>query len=139
MIKNIEVPFPPGVSDYINVAAIAQLNLEIMQHSCVFGEAEEAYYTKVRIFFWLPVFLVGTLCLVYGAYVSFWRLRPLTAELQASGYVSASATDRLERFRDQLCSVGCCVFTMLYVSTARLASSAAVGGVESGLLTGTHR
>jgi hypothetical protein len=133
MIKNIEVPFPPGVSDYINVAAIAQLNLEIMQHSCVFGEAEEAYYTNVRIFFWLPVFLVGTLCLVYGAYVSFWRLRPVTAELQAS------ATDRLERFRDQLCSVGCCVFSMLYVSTARLASSAAVGGVESDLLTGTHR
>ncbi len=42
MINNLNVPFPAGVSDYINIAAITQLNLEIMQHSCVLGDAEDA-------------------------------------------------------------------------------------------------
>ena len=55
MIANINIPFPSGVSEYIRLASIAQLNLEIMQHGCVFGEADNAYYAKVRFCFWLPV------------------------------------------------------------------------------------
>ena len=110
MIDNIRIPFPDGVKEYINVAAIAQLNLEIMQHGCIFGEAEDAYYAKVRNFFWLPVVLVGTLCSVYAARVTFWRLRP------SSSQPSVSVTDRTQRFRDQLCSLGCCLFNLLYVS-----------------------
>jgi hypothetical protein len=110
MIANINVQFPDGVADYIHIAAIAQLDLEIMQHSCLFGSAVDAYYTKVRAFFWLPVFLVGALCLVYTATILVWRM--------ASGS-SASATDRTQRLRDQLCSVGCCVFTLLYVALQR--------------------
>ena len=137
MINNLNVPFPAGVSNYINVAAITQLNLEIMQHSCVLGVEEDAcarhahardapmrerkaprarnrYYSKVRMFFWLPVLLVGGLGLVYGAQLARWKLG-------TSGYQLSSsiAADRSQRFRDQLCSVGCCVFNLLY---ARIAS-----------------
>jgi hypothetical protein len=112
MITNINAAFPDGVSQYINIAAIAQLNLEIMQHACLFGDAEEAFYGKVRIFFWLPVALVVALCLVYATGMVFWRV---TSE------PSASATDRTQRFRDRLCSVGCCVFTLLCVPATRLA------------------
>jgi hypothetical protein len=117
MIDNINLPFPDGVAEYIKVAAIVQLNLGIMQQSCIFGETEDAYYAKVRNFFWFPVVLVGAMCLVYGARVMVWRLGPSAAS------PSALVTDRTQRFRDQLCSVGCCVFGLLYVSAAHLATS----------------
>ena len=111
MINNLNANFPPGVSEYINIASVAQLNLEIMQHGCIFGVAgEHAYYAKVRIFLWLPVVLGGALCLVYGARLSFWRLRP------SASLPWASARDRSLRFQDQLCNVGCHAFNMLYVS-----------------------
>jgi hypothetical protein len=112
MITNINANFPDGVSEYINIAAIAQLNLEIMQHACLFGDTEYAYYGKVRIFFWFPVILVGAIGLVYAAGMVFWQMPSKS---------SASALDRSQRFRDQLCSVGCCVFNLLYGSLARLA------------------
>ena len=128
VINNINAVFPDGVAQYINIASVAQLNLEIMQLSCVFGEPEDAYYGKVRIFFWLPIVLAGTLCLVYIVGTLFWRM---TSE------ASASATDRTQRFRDRLCNVGCCVFNTLYVSVARLAKArGSACGISS---AGTHR
>ena len=128
VINNINAAFPDGVAQYINIASVAQLNLEIMQLSCVFGEPEDAYYGKVRIFFWLPIVLAGTLCLVYIVGTLFWRM---TSE------ASASATDRTQRFRDRLCNVGCCVFNTLYVSVARLAKAkGSACGISS---AGTHR
>ncbi len=128
VINNINAAFPDGVAQYINIASVAQLNLEIMQLSCVFGEPEDAYYGKVRIFFWLPIVLAGTLCLVYIVGTLFWRM---TSE------ASASATDRTQRFRDRLCNVGCCVFNSLYVSVARLAKAkGSACGISS---AGTHR
>jgi hypothetical protein len=126
MINNINVPFPPGVSAYIGIAAIAQLNLEIMQHNCIFAEEEESYYSKVKTFFWLPLVLVGALCLVYVARLAFWRLRPATPDSDPE----ASAIDRTQRFRDQLCSVGCCVLNMLYATLRPLPF---LGGGSAGL------
>ncbi len=58
---NIQIPFHPIVSHYIRIAAVAQLNLEIMQHSCLFGEEELAVYSKIRFFFFLPILLFGAL------------------------------------------------------------------------------
>ena len=116
MINNIDAPFPSGVAEYIGIAAIAQLNLEIMQLSCIFGEAEDAYYSRVRLFFWIPIVLVGALCLVYAARVSLWRLKPATPDSEPSA--SAADSDRAQRFRDQLCSWGCSVFNMMYGAEA---------------------
>ncbi len=136
LISNMEVPFPDGVSYYIKLASVAQLNLEVMQHSCIFGEHAYAYYDKVRIFFWLPVFLGSVSCFIYGARLAFWRLRPMAAEPSAASELSESATDHLERFRDQLCSVSCYIFNLVYAFCKRPAS---VVDMACALLAGTHR
>jgi len=115
MIANINIPFPSGVSEYIRLASIAQLNLEIMQHGCVFGEADNAYYAKVRFCFWLPVFIVAALCVVYATERTVWRIRG-----SAQSEPPALASDRAERVRDRLCSVGCCMFNFLYVQRPSL-------------------
>ena len=132
MIANINIPFPPGVSDYIRIASIAQLNLEIMQHGCIFGEPEESYFTKVRFCFWLPVFIAAALCLFYGTHVAVWRIRG-----SAQSEPPALASDRAERVRDRLCSVGCCMFNFLYVQRPSL--RVRLPNVASRLLAGTLR
>ena len=90
LISDMEVPFPDGVSYYIKLASVAQLNLEVMQHSCIFGGNAYAYafYDKVRIFLWLPVFLGSVSCFIYGARLAFWRLRPMAAEPSAASELS---------------------------------------------------
>jgi hypothetical protein len=132
MIANINIPFPPGVSDYIRIASIAQLNLEIMQHGCIFGEPEESYFTKVRFCFWLPFFIAAALCLFYGTHVAVWRIRG-----SAQSEPPALASDRAERVRDRLCSVGCCMFNFLYVQRPSL--RVRLPNVASRLLAGTLR
>ena len=132
MIANINIPFPSGVSEYIRLASIAQLNLEIMQHGCVFGEADDAYYAKVRFCFWLPVFIVAALCMVYATQRTVWRIRGL-----AQSEPPALASDRAERVRDRLCSVGCCMFNFLYVQRPSL--RVRLPNVASRLLAGTLR
>ena len=132
MIANINIPFPSGVSEYIRLASIAQLNLEIMQHGCVFGEADNAYYAKVRFCFWLPVFIVAALCVVYATERTVWRMRG-----SAQSEPPALASDRAERVRDRLCSVGCCMFNFLYVQRPSL--RVRLPNVASRLLAGTLR
>ena len=132
MIANINIPFPSGVSEYIRLASIAQLNLEIMQHGCVFGEADNAYYAKVRFCFWLPVFIVAALCVVYATQRTVWWIRG-----SAQSEPPALASDRAERVRDRLCSVGCCMFNFLYVQRPSL--RVRLPNVASRLLAGTLR
>ncbi len=132
MIANINIPFPSGVSEYIRLASIAQLNLEIMQHGCVFGEADNAYYAKVRFCFWLPVLIVAALCVVYATQRTVWRMRG-----SAQSEPPALASDRAERVRDRLCSVGCCMFNFLYVQRPSL--RVRLPNVASRLLAGTLR
>jgi hypothetical protein len=80
---------------------VAQLNLEIMQHQCIFGEDEHADYAKVRLFFWLPFLLFFVLGLL-GCLFHLLRAR-------------SSLVKDLEASRSQLVSFGCGLFNLLYV------------------------
>ena len=90
------------MSEYIRVAAITALNLEVMQHKCILGEDEYAFYAKIRFFFWLPFLLFGTLGLVGSIHA----LR--TAK-------SSSETDS-EALRSRLANTGCGLFNFLCAS-----------------------
>ena len=100
-MRQIKIPFHPILAVYIRIAAVAQLNLEIMQHQCILGEDEHADYAKVRLFFWLPFLLFLVLGLL-GCLLHLLRAR-------------SSLVKDLEASRSQLVSFGCGLFNLLYV------------------------
>ena len=119
---NINLPFHPVVAEYIRVTAVMQLNLEVMQHSCILGEDEYAFYNKIRFFFWLPFLLFGTLGLL-GIFI---YLMPHTPSLMrhTSSFETDSETaadspsvNKGERKRAQMLSAGCGLFNVLYAPT----------------------
>ncbi len=101
LMRQIKIPFHPIIAAYIRIAAVAQLNLDIMQHKCLFGEDENAVYAKIRLFFWIPFLLFGLLGLL-GCLLHVLRAKwSLGADSEAS--------------KSQLTSVGCGLFNLLYV------------------------
>jgi hypothetical protein len=154
---NINLPFHPVVAEYIRVTAVMQLNLEVMQHSCILGEDEYAFYNKIRFFFWLPFLLFGTLGLL-GIFI---YLMPHTPSLMRHTSSLMRHTSRLmrhtssfetdtadspsvmkgERIRAQMLSAGCGLFNVLYAPTdysGRLLCFRALGRAAVGQLPAEH-
>ncbi len=123
---NIKIKFHPIVEEYIYICSVAQLNLEVMQHSCVVGEEDYAFYGKIRFFFWLPFLLFGSLGLVGFVLVKMHLRFPQTLSgvserslEEPDSPVAAEASNtpavvRERRIRAQLSSVGCGLFNVLY-------------------------
>ena len=119
---NINLPFHPVVAEYIRVTAVMQLNLEVMQHSCILGEDEYAFYNKIRFFFWLPFLLFGTLGLL-GIFTYFMPHTPSlmrhTSSFETDSETAADSPSVMkgERIRAQMLSAGCGFFNVLYAPT----------------------
>ena len=102
LMSHVKIPFHPIVSAYIKIAQIAQLNLDVMQHSCLFGEDEYAFYARIRFFFWLPFLLFGMLGLL-GCLRHLLR-----SKMRASSMADPEAS------MSQLACFGCGLFNILY-------------------------
>ena len=89
------------MSEYIRVAAITALNLEVMQHKCILGEDEYAFYAKIRFFFWLPFLLFGMLGLLG------WLRHLLRSKMRASSMADPEAS------KSQLACFGFGLFNIL--------------------------
>ena len=101
MYQTSHLPFPSAVSLCIQVAAVAQLNLEIMGLDCIFGSNELDHYNMVRRSVWYPIGVGGLLLAIFTAAWTVSRIRGTDG--------STMARDVKER----LTSIGSCVFNLL--------------------------
>ena len=119
-MRNIDVPFHWTVAEYIRIAGVTQLNLELLQLSCIFGNDDYAFYTKVRGLFWLPFLLFGTLGLI-GCLHHLLRAK------------SISGTDPTAP-SSQLASFGCGLFNILYAPRSILRTCPGIDGIGQQVL-----
>ena len=101
MYQTSHLPFPSAVSLCIQVAAVAQLNLEIMGLDCIFGSNELDHYNMVRRSVWYPIGAGGLLLAIFTAAWIVSRIRGTDG--------STMARDVKER----LTSIGSCIFNLL--------------------------